>query len=88
MPEKSGDANSKERIFGLLININKPPPPLPSSHHDSKFDIYICICILTGHIVPARFVHLAGEELEADDGVNNDDEENEESDVEEGYHRS
>lgn len=50
--------------------------------------MYIYVYILTGHIVPARFVHLAGEELEADDGVNNDDEENEESDVEEGYHRS
>lgn len=56
--------------------------PLP------RFEIRFFDIILTGHIVPARFVHLAGEELEADDGVNNDDEQNEESDVEEGYHRS
>lgn len=30
--------------------------------------------ILTGDIVPAGFVHFAGEQLEADDSVNNDDE--------------
>jgi len=31
---------------------------------------------LTGHVVPASLVHLAGEQLEADDGVYDDDEEN------------
>lgn len=30
--------------------------------------------ILTGDIVPAGFMHFAGEQLEADDSVNNDDE--------------
>lgn len=30
--------------------------------------------ILTGDVVPAGFVHFAGEQLEADDSVNNDDE--------------
>lgn len=31
-------------------------------------------------------VHLAHEELEADDGINDDDEQNEQSDVQEGNH--
>lgn len=31
---------------------------------------------LTSYVVPASFVHLPGEQLEADDGVNDDDEEN------------
>lgn len=31
---------------------------------------------LTSYIVPASFVHLSGEQLEADDGVNDDDKEN------------
>lgn len=31
---------------------------------------------LTGNVVPARFVHFPGEQLEADDSVNDDDEEN------------
>lgn len=31
---------------------------------------------LTSYVVPACFVHLSGEQLEADDGVNDDDEQN------------
>lgn len=31
---------------------------------------------LTSYIVSARLVHLPGEQLEADDGVDDDDEEN------------
>jgi len=31
---------------------------------------------LTGYVVPACLVHLPGKQLEADDGINDDDEEN------------
>ena len=44
--------------------------------------------ILTGDIVPAGFMHLPREQLEADNSVNNDDEQYQQSDMEKGYHRS
>lgn len=36
---------------------------------------------LTRDLVPARFMHFPGEQLEADDSVNNDDEQDQQSDM-------
>ena len=45
-----------------------------------------CYLVLTGSVLPARPVENSGEELEADDGVNNDDEYDEQRDVKQRHH--
>ena len=42
--------------------------------------------LLTGAVDPARLVKTAGEQLEADDGVDDDDEYDEQRDVEQRHH--
>ena len=41
---------------------------------------------LTGDIVKTRFVQDSGKELEADDGINDHDKENEQGNVQQGHH--
>ena len=51
-----------------------------------SLSLYVYVCERTYMLVNAGLVHLAHEELQADDGVDDDDEEDQQGDVEQRNH--
>ncbi len=50
------------------------------------YSLGVCVCVCTYMLVDTGLVHLAHEELQADDGIDDDDEEDQQGNMEQRNH--